>query len=384
MRKTKGLIAAFLSLFLLIGLTAQGVQAANPLPQEFYKNLNNKYLNNPSVLIVNRANSEVVFDQAGDKLKAPASTIKLVSAAMAAMVLDTTTTFTTAIYSTDKSNVFTLISNNDPWVTSSAKERDRAKRTYLPQLVKDAIAGTKLKRITVNYSGIEYSDMRSLKRAFGRKLYITAKAIPVGTDPTSLTVSKISESQSPQLQNMIKWCLLYSDNVLAQRLMMLAVEKGGFPKTKTGMNEFTIQELGKLGVNYAGLYLADASGLSSADQISPRTLVELLFKIRTEPKLQIVYNSLPTSGESGTLVNRFHGTAADARGLVKAKTGSTRHTVALAGFASARDEEYVFAIISNNVSSRKSRQDAARAAIDRMLSILIKTDVQAPTPEILN
>ena len=85
MRKTKGLIAAFLSLFLLIDLTAQGVQAANPLPQEFYKNLNNKYLNNPSVLIVNRANSEVVFDQAGDKLKAPASTIKLVSAAMAAI-----------------------------------------------------------------------------------------------------------------------------------------------------------------------------------------------------------------------------------------------------------------------------------------------------------
>ena len=135
MRKTKGLIAAFLSLFLLIGLTAQGVQATNPLPQEFYKNLNNKYLNNPSVLIVNRANSEVVFDQAGDKLKAPASTIKLVSAAMAAMALDTTTTFTTAIYSTDKSNVFTLISNNDPWVTSSAKERDRAKRIYLPQLI---------------------------------------------------------------------------------------------------------------------------------------------------------------------------------------------------------------------------------------------------------
>ena len=98
---------------------------------------------------------EVVFDQGGDKLKAPASTIKLVSAVMAAMVLDTTTTFNTAIYSTEKSNTFTLISNNDPWVTSSVKERDRSKRTYLPQLVKDAIAGTKLKRIYLNYSGIE-------------------------------------------------------------------------------------------------------------------------------------------------------------------------------------------------------------------------------------
>ena len=383
MRKRIQVVAA--SMTMIIGFTLlPSAHAANPLPQEFYTNLNNKYLINPSVLIVNRANMEVVFDQAGDKLKAPASTIKLVSAVMAAMVLDTTTTFNTAIYSTEKSNTFTLISNNDPWVTSSLKERDRSKRTYLPQLVKDAIAGTKLKKIYLNYSGIEYSDIRALRRAFGRKLYITAKAIPASTNAMSLTVSKISESQSPQLQNMLKWCLLYSDNVLAQRLMMLAVEKAGFAKNKTGMNDFVIKQLSLLGVNYAGLYLVDGSGLSSSTQISPRTLVELLFKIRTEPKLQIVYDSLPTSGESGTLVNRFNGSAAEARGLVKAKTGSTRHTVALAGFASAKDEEYVFAIISNNVSSRKSRQDAARAAIDRMLSILIKTDVKAPTPEILN
>ena len=383
MRKSIQVVAATLTL-IISSTFLPSTHAATPLPQEFYTNLNNKYLNNPSVLIVNRANMEVVFNQGGDTLKAPASTIKLVSAVMAAMVLDTTTTFNTAIYSTEKSNTFTLISNNDPWVTSSVKERDRSKRTYLPQLVKDAIAGTKLKRINLNYAGIEYSDIRALKRAFGRKLYITANAVPVSTDPLSLTVSKISESTSPQLQNMMKWCLLYSDNVLAQRLMMLAVEKAGFAKNKTGMNDFTVQQLSQMGINYAGLHLEDASGLSSADQISPRTLVELLFKIRTEPKLQIVYDSLPTSGESGTLVNRFHGTAAEAIGLVKAKTGSTRHTVALAGFASAKDEEYVFAIISNNVSSRKSRQNLARAAIDRMLSILIKTDVTAPTPEINN
>ena len=383
MRKSIQVVAATLTL-IISSTFLPSTHAATPLPQEFYTNLNNKYLNNPSVLIVNRANMEVVFNQGGDTLKAPASTIKLVSAVMAAMVLDTTTTFNTAIYSTEKSNTFTLISNNDPWVTSSVKERERSKRTYLPQLVKDAIAGTKLKRINLNYAGIEYPDIRALKRAFGRKLYITANAVPVSTDPLSLTVSKISESTSPQLQNMMKWCLLYSDNVLAQRLMMLAVEKAGFAKNKTGMNDFTVQQLSQMGINYAGLHLEDASGLSSADQISPRTLVELLFKIRTEPKLQIVYDSLPTSGESGTLVNRFHGTAAEAIGLVKAKTGSTRHTVALAGFASAKDEEYVFAIISNNVSSRKSRQNLARAAIDRMLSILIKTDVTAPTPEINN
>ena len=162
MRKSIQVVAATLTL-IISSTFLPSTHAATPLPQEFYTNLNNKYLNNPSVLIVNRANMEVVFNQGGDTLKAPASTIKLVSAVMAAMVLDTTTTFNTAIYSTEKSNTFTLISNNDPWVTSSIKERDRSKRTYLPQLVKDAIAGTKLKRINLNYAGIEYPDRKSTR-----------------------------------------------------------------------------------------------------------------------------------------------------------------------------------------------------------------------------
>jgi hypothetical protein len=36
---------------------------------------------------------------------------------------------------------------------------------------------------------------------------------------------------------MIRFALLYSDNVLSQKLAMLAARKSGFPLTKEGLNQ---------------------------------------------------------------------------------------------------------------------------------------------------
>ena len=105
------------------------------------------------------------------------------------------------------------------------------------------------------------------------------------------------------------------------------------------------------------------------------TVSELLLKIRSEPKLKVVYDSLPISGESGTLIGRYHSTAPQAVGLVKAKTGSTRHTVSLAGFATSGEKEYIFVVIADHVGRTKRMQNAARSAIDRMLGTITK-----PTP----
>ena len=61
--------------------------------------------------------------------------------------------------------------------------------------------------------------------------------------------------------------------------------------------------------------------------------------------------------------------------MVKAKTGSTRHTVSLAGFATSGEKEYVFVVIANHVGSTKRIQNAARSAIDRMLGTITKPPV---------
>jgi len=178
---------------------------------------------------------------------------------------------------------------------------------------------------------------------------------------------------------MINFALLYSDNVLTQRLAMIATARNGYPVNKTGLNDMMNDKLSAMGINTVGLHLEDGSGLSGGNRISAVTVSELLLKIRSEPRLKIVYNALPTSGESGTLIGRYHETAPQAVGLIKAKTGSTRHTVSLAGFATSGEKEYVFVVIADHVGRTKKLQNAARSAIDRMLGTIVK-----PTPITFN
>jgi D-alanyl-D-alanine carboxypeptidase len=100
--------------------------------------------------------------------------------------------------------------------------------------------------------------------------------------------------------------------------------------------------------------------------------------------LKVNYDSLPMSGESGTLIDRYHSTAPQAVGLVRAKTGSTRHTVSLAGFATSGEKEYVFVVIADGVGRTRRLQDAARNAIDRMLGSITKPPVIGLTPPVLD
>ena len=171
---------------------------------------------------------------------------------------------------------------------------------------------------------------------------------------------------------MIRFTNLYSDNNLSQKLARLAAIKNGFPGNQSGINIVLQNKLTELGVNTQGLNLEDASGLSHQNRVSAVTISQLLLKIKSEPMLQVVYNSLPVSGISGTLTNRFIKTAPQAVGLVKAKTGSIKNTVSLAGYASSGSTEYVFVVIANQAGKSKRSQDAARSAIDKMLGSITK------------
>jgi PBP4 family serine-type D-alanyl-D-alanine carboxypeptidase len=170
---------------------------------------------------------------------------------------------------------------------------------------------------------------------------------------------------------------------------MLATVRFGYPGTKEGLNQMVNEKLTALNINIDGLHLEDGSGLSGGNRVSAVTISQLLLKVRTEPKLKVIYDSLPVGGVSGTLIGRYRGTAPQAVGLVKAKTGSTRHTVSLAGFATSGEKEYVFVVIANHVGSTKRIQNAARSAIDRMLGTITKppvipTTTPAPTALLTN
>ena len=367
-------------LLLVLTFNLQPAYAADPLPQPFFNYLSSKYLADPGIILVDGSTKEIVYQNGADVLRSPASVLKLTSATAIAMTLDSTTVFTTSLYKTEKRGVFVILGDDDPWMTSSAKFRDANKRAYTPTLIKAAFASDpKLKRITLLYDGINGSDIYYAKKALGRRASVAYKALGKSIEPQSVATEKIVELKSPPLYKMINFALLYSDNVLTQRLAMIATARNGYPVNKTGLNDMMNDKLSAMGINTVGLHLEDGSGLSGGNRISAVTVSELLLKIRSEPRLKIVYNALPTSGESGTLVGRYHETAPQAVGLIKAKTGSTRHTVALAGFATSGDKEYVFVVIADHVGRTKKLQNAARSAIDRMLGTIVK-----PTPITFN
>jgi D-alanyl-D-alanine carboxypeptidase len=372
-----------LSIFIvsLLFLNIQPTHAVETLPQPFFNYLNSKYLGDPGVILIDKASGEVIYESGSTKARTPASVLKLTTAATIALTLDASTVFKTAIYKTEKRGVFVIWGENDPWITSNAKYRDANKRAYMPKLIKAAFASDKkLKKITLIYKGVNNSDIYYAKKALKRRASVAYKPLSKNIEVESLITEKLSEVESPPLSKMIRFAMLYSDNVLSQRLAMLATGKNGYPLNKDGLNDMAHEKLTTLGIDTKGMKLVDGSGLGGSNRISAVTVSQLLLKIRSEPQLKVVYDSLPVGGESGTLIGRYHTTAPQAVGIVKAKTGSTRHTVSLAGYTSAGEKEYVFVVIADGVGRTKRSQNAARSAIDRMLGTITKPVVIGLTP----
>ena len=368
---------------LCLSLNLPAAYAAETLPEPFFKYLSSKYLGNPGVILINGASNEVVYQDGASKPRKPASVLKIISTSAIALTLDTSTVFKTAIYKTEKKGVFVIWGENDPWITSNAKYRDANKRAYMPALIKAAFASDKsLKKINLIYKGVNNSDILYAKRALKRKSSVAYKPISKNVEVESLITEKIAEVLSPPLHKMIRFALLYSDNVLSQRLAMLATGKNGYPLTRTGLNKMANDKISELGVDTTGMVLMDGSGLSGQNRVSAVTVSQLLLKVKSEPRLKVIYDSLPVSGESGTLIGRYHSTAPQAVGLVRAKTGSIRNTVSLAGFATSGDKEYVFVVLADGVGRTRRLQDAARSAIDRMLGTITKPAVSGLTPPV--
>jgi D-alanyl-D-alanine carboxypeptidase len=373
MRKLLALVVA------LLFLNVQPTNAVETLPQPFFNYLNSKYLGDPGVILIDKASGEVIYESGSTKARTPASVLKLTSAASIALTLDASTVFKTAIYKTEKRGVFVIWGENDPWITSNAKYRDANKRAYMPKLIKAAFTSDKkLKKITLIYKGVNNSDIYYAKKALKRRASVAYKPLSKDIEIESLITEKLSEVESPPLSKMIRFALLYSDNVLSQRLAMLATGKNGYPLNRDGLNDMVHEKLNSLNVDTTGMFLVDGSGLGGSNRISAVTVSQLLLKIRSEPQLKVVYDSLPVGGESGTLIGRYHTTAPQAVGIVKAKTGSTRHTVSLAGYTSSGEKEYVFVVIADGVGRTKRSQNAARSAIDRMLGTITKPAVVKP------
>ena len=160
-----------------------------------------------------------------------------------------------------------------------------------------------------------------------------------------------------------------SDNFYAESLFyQLASLSGKRPagrKEATGYVDVLIRKVGLKPANYQ---IADGSGVSLYNYISPELLVRLLeFAWNDNDMRQSLYPSLPIAGVDGTLEKRMRKTAAE--GNIHAKTGTVDGVSSLSGYATSPEGHVlVFSIINMGIP----RAAVGRDWQDQVCEVLCK------------
>ncbi|QXI27622.1 D-alanyl-D-alanine carboxypeptidase/D-alanyl-D-alanine endopeptidase [Pseudomonas vanderleydeniana] len=160
------------------------------------------------------------------------------------------------------------------------------------------------------------------------------------------------EHQSAVLADLMAPLLKLSNNNMAEILLKAMGRKTANAGTAVAGAAAVSGFLQRQGVSPAGLQQFDGSGLSRRNQVSARTLSDLLLAVRNRPWFNAWYAALPVAGNpermvGGTLRKRLRGTAA--ANNVHAKTGSMRGVSSLAGYVtSGTGQPLVFAMLTNN------------------------------------
>ena len=365
-RRTK--IAIGVLSYVLIFATGATAQAFS-LPSLFVKLANSPTLAHPGIILIDPLTSETIYSKEADVARAPASVLKLFSMATTLSALNPDQTFETSLHETAIPDTFILRGSSDPWLTESPFEAQKYHRAFFPALINRLLeVHPGLKTITLEYNNVYALDIRALRRYFAGRLTINPVKVASPVDATT----QIAVIKSPPLSQIIEFTLLYSDNVLADRLARISARALGFPTTAAGLQAAVEKVLTGLGISTVGLHIYDGNGLSHQTRVSAHQVADLLLAIEKNPKFKVILAGLPTAGKTGTLKNRFVNDAPTAVGLVQAKTGWINTTVSLAGFVTVGANKYVFAIIANHLHNLESARQAARVTIDQMLGSLVR------------
>jgi D-alanyl-D-alanine carboxypeptidase/D-alanyl-D-alanine-endopeptidase (penicillin-binding protein 4) len=185
---------------------------------------------------------------------------------------------------------------------------------------------------------------------------------------------ELATVESPPLAELVRETNRESNNLYAEVLLrLLGKVTDKMPQQQEDTDEIGLKELKtaltQLGVNPNSYILADGSGLSRHNLISPEALVQTLRFMANSPAASIYRQSLPIAGESGTLKNRLNSTPN--RVILQAKTGTLSGVSALSGYIEVPDyEPLVFSIIVNqsdlSAASMRSATDEIVLLLNRL------------------
>ncbi|HJQ21711.1 MAG TPA: D-alanyl-D-alanine carboxypeptidase/D-alanyl-D-alanine-endopeptidase [Gemmatimonadaceae bacterium] len=184
-------------------------------------------------------------------------------------------------------------------------------------------------------------------------------AVRSGVTPAG--ANQVAEVHSLPLANIVSYMNRESINHFAELLFRDASRESDHPgSAAAGLSALRGLLQSKAGARPQDIRVVDGSGLSEADSLTARTMVDLLAYAHRAPWSSVFHASMPVAGESELLQRRMKYTPA--QGNLHAKTGTTNTVSALAGYVTALNGEVLaFAFIYNGRDHWN-----AKATMDRM------------------
>jgi len=197
---------------------------------------------------------------------------------------------------------------------------------------------------------------------------LRARGVAVNGEPAEGTTpagaSTVTSIDSAPLSAVVADILQNSDNLGAELLVKeLGARFGGAGSTAAGL-AVVRATLPAMRVSPEGMSTVDGSGLDRSDRLPCRLLQELLQSAGPQSPL---VGGLPVAGRNGTLLRRFLATPAEGR--VRAKTGSLDHVAGLSGLATTlKGPTLDFSLLANELPNAA----AGSALQQHVVSVLVR------------
>ncbi len=364
------------------------------------------------LVVAELATGQVVYRR-GTGAVIPASTMKLLTSTAALETLGPMTRFRTTVRQAGDQVV--LVGGGDPYLMPS---RAKAKGLYprradlgtLARRTAQALAGQGLTAVRLAYDDSLFSGpavnpawpasyiaefvappitalwsnqgaepggryvadpSAAAARVFRKALARNGVAVTGGIEHVTADASapEVAAVEGAPLGEVVEHLLAVSDNnaaeVVAHHVGIARGEGGSFAGAAAAVSAV----LAGLDVDLTGSSIRDGSGLSRENRLTPAALIGVLGVAADRPRLRQAITGMPVAGFTGSLQWRFEDGPAEAKGRVRAKTGTLTGVHGLAGVAvDAQGNRMAFVLIADQVAM--DQQLAARKQIDLMAAAL--------------
>ncbi|MBM4171421.1 MAG: D-alanyl-D-alanine carboxypeptidase/D-alanyl-D-alanine-endopeptidase [Ignavibacteria bacterium] len=161
-------------------------------------------------------------------------------------------------------------------------------------------------------------------------------------------LSNLFIHESVPLHMILKELNKNSNNLYAEQILKtIGFETYNYGTTENGVRA-TLSIIDEMGINPSNFVMADGSGLSKLNLVTPRQIINLLNYMYKSEFFNPFYESLPIAGVDGTLSMRMRKTSAEKN--VRAKAGYNNYVSSLSGYVkTVASEILAFSILVNNL-----------------------------------